>query len=310
MKNLNELAFFKNVVDYQGFTSASRATGIDKTRLSRSISALEKRIGVKLLQRTTRKVVLTEAGKVFYDKCKTVMAEADIAYNSISTLQKEPSGLVRLACPVILAQSYLTGILPYYLNRFPKVSLYIEANDSPVDLIGERFDIVLRADPIVEESGELVARKLDIARRIMVASPSYLENHARLETLADLINHDVICHIMDIQANKVFWELVGKNDEHQKVGLLPRMTSNDLRVQLSSCLNGVGIGLFPENIVNGLIAEKKLVQVLSEYSAEKHILHMVYPRPVGMLPSIRSLIDFLQEHLHDKINDIDLHWYC
>lgn len=306
MNNLNELAFFKYVVDYQGYSSASRATGIEKTRLSRSITALEKRIGVKLLQRTTRKIVLTEAGKLFYEKCKVVIAEADTAYNSISILQKEPSGMVRIACPVILAQSYLAEILPGYLARYPKVSIHVEATDRSVDLIAESFDVVLRADPVVEESGDLVARKLDIAQRIMVASPHYLAQHAKLETLNDLVNHDIICHLMDIQDTKAMWELVGKNNDYQRVDLLPRMTSNDLRVHLNACLRSVGIGLFPQKIVNQLIVKGQLVHVLPEYSAKRHIIHMVYPRPVGMLPSIRSLIDYLQEHLHDNINDLDI----
>src|SRR5437764_7815577 len=155
MEDLNDIYFFAAVVQYGGFSAAARTIGVEKTRLSRRIAALEKRLGVRLLQRTTRAVALTEAGRRFFERCLATVEGAQAAYDSVAELRKEPAGLVRLSCPVLLTQRCLAHALPEYMTAHPQVSVYVEATDRTVNVIEDRFDIAIRARPAI---GDLAGR--------------------------------------------------------------------------------------------------------------------------------------------------------
>src|SRR6202040_1579201 len=147
MEDLNDIYFFASVVQYGGFSAAARTTGVEKTRLSRRIAALEKRLDVRLLQRTTRALALTEAGQRFFERCVATVEGAQAAYDSVAELRREPAGLVRLGSPVLLTQRCLPGL--YEVN--PKVSVFVEATDRTVNVIEERFDIAIRAKSEIED---------------------------------------------------------------------------------------------------------------------------------------------------------------
>jgi DNA-binding transcriptional LysR family regulator len=166
MEDLNDLYFFASVVQYGGFSAAARTIGVEKTRLSRRIAALEKRLGVRLLQRTTRALALTEAGQRFYDRCLATVEGAQAAFDSVAELRREPAGLVRLSSPVLLTQRCLAHALPGYMAKHPKVSLFVEPTDRTVNVIEERFDIVIRAKPVIEDVAGLVAKTLGSSQRV------------------------------------------------------------------------------------------------------------------------------------------------
>jgi DNA-binding transcriptional LysR family regulator len=170
MEDLNDLYFFASVVQYGGFSAAARTIGVEKTRLSRRIAALEKRLGVRLLQRTTRALALTEAGQRFYDRCLATVEGAQAAYDSVAELRREPAGLVRLSSPVLLTQRCLAHALPAYMTAHPKVSVFVEPTDRTVNVIEERFDIAIRAKPVIEDVAGLVAKTLGNSQRVMVAA--------------------------------------------------------------------------------------------------------------------------------------------
>src|SRR5882724_4050015 len=174
MEDLNDIYFFASVVQYGGFSAAARRTGVEKTRLSRRIAALEKRLGVRLLQRTTRALALTEAGQRFFERCVSTVEGAQAAYDSVAELRREPVGLVRLSSPVLLAQKCLAPALPGYMKAHPKVSVYIEATDRTVNVIEERFDIAIRAKPVIEDVAGLVAKTLGNSQRVLAVSPPFL----------------------------------------------------------------------------------------------------------------------------------------
>ena len=159
MDDLNDIYFFASVVQYGGFSAAARTIGVEKTRLSRRIAALEKRLGVRLLQRTTRALALTEAGRRFFERCVATVEGAQAAYDSVAELRREPAGLVRLSSPVLLTQRCLAHALPGYMTMHPKVSVFVEATDRTGNLVEERFDIAIRAQPVVEDVAELVAKR-------------------------------------------------------------------------------------------------------------------------------------------------------
>src|SRR5215831_5131534 len=177
MEDLNDIYFFASVVEYGGFSAAARATGIEKSRLSRRITALETRLGVRLLQRTTRALELTEAGQRFFERCVATVEGAQAAYDSVADLRREPAGLVRLSSPVLLTQRCLAHVLPGYMTVHPNVSVFVEATDRTVNVIEERFDVAIRAKPVIEDVAGLVAKTLGHSQRVLVGSPAFLDHY-------------------------------------------------------------------------------------------------------------------------------------
>lgn len=297
MDDFNDLYFFAAVVQHNGFSAAARATGVEKTRLSRRVAELEQRVGVRLLQRSTRRLALTEAGERFYARCAAAVEEAGAAYDSLAELQKEPAGMVRLSCPVVMAQSYLAPLLPEYLEQHPKVKVFLEATDRSVNLIEERFDLALRTLPQADGEAGLVARTLGNARRIMVASPAFLASHGRPNEPHELANFPVMSQIVDQQEGTAHWALASTAGDVARIKLNPRLVTSDLRVQFEAARQGIGIALMPELIVAEALRTRLLERVLPAWSAPPHVIHLIYPPPRGMLPSVRSLIDYLVNHL-------------
>lgn len=297
MKDLNDMYYFVLVVKHGGFSAAARATGMEKTLFSRHVAYLEKRLGARLLHRTTRQVSLTEAGQHFYTLSVAVVDGAHAAYESVEHMQREPVGLVRLSCPQVMAQSYLSPLLPAYMEMYPKVRLELSAIDREVDLIEERFDVALRARPDIEETAGLVARSLWTARQILVASPRYLDRVGRPATLHDLAKLETLSRPGDILDGVGRWQLRGSSGEEVLLNHRPCLVSDDLRMQLEAAINGLGIALLPEPITNASVQAGALEVVSPQWSGPHHNVHLLYPKPRGMLPSVRSLIDFLGTHL-------------
>jgi DNA-binding transcriptional LysR family regulator len=297
MEDLNDLYFFASVVQYGGFSAAARTIGVEKTRLSRRIAALEKRLGVRLLQRTTRALALTEAGQRFYDRCLATVEGAQAAFDSVAELRREPAGLVRLSSPVLLTQRCLAHALPGYMAKHPKVSVFVEPTDRTVNVIEERFDIVIRAKPVIEDVAGLVAKTLGNSQRVMVVSRNFLDQYDRPETPADLPKFNTAASTDDIFDGGARWTLTNLDNRTQQIELKPRLVTSDLRVRLQAAVRGIGIALLPEQVVASPLREGLVERVLPEWSGAKNILHLVYPTPRGMLPSVRSLIDYLLIHV-------------
>lgn len=297
MEDLNDLYFFASVVQYGGFSAAARTIGVEKTRLSRRLAALEKRLGVRLLQRTTRALALTEAGQRFYDRCLATVEGAQAAFDSVAELRREPAGLVRLSSPVLLTQRCLAHALPGYMAKHPKVSVFVEPTDRTVNVIEERFDIVIRAKPVIEDVAGLVAKTLGNSHRVMVVSRSFLDQYGRPETPADLPKFNTVASTDDIFDGGARWTLTNLDNRTQQIELKPRLVTSDLRVRLQAAVRGIGIALLPEQVVVSPLREGLVERVLPEWSGAKNILHLVYPTPRGMLPSVRSLIDYLLIHV-------------
>lgn len=301
MKDLNDMYYFVLVVKHGGFSAAARATGIEKTLLSRHVAYLEKRLGARLLHRTTRHVSLTEAGQHFYTLSVAVVDGAHAAYESVEHMQREPVGLVRLSCPQVMAQSYLSPLLPAYMQMYPKVRLELNAIDREVDLFEERFDVALRARPNIEETAGLVARTLWTAKQILVASPGYLDRIGRPANLYELGKLETISRPGDIQDGVGRWLLRSQDAEEALLNHRPCLVSDDLRMQLEAAINGLGVALLPEPITNASVLGGVLEVVIPQWSGPDHNVHLLYPTPRGMLPSVRSLIDFLSTHLPTSI---------
>jgi DNA-binding transcriptional LysR family regulator len=240
MEDLNDLYFFASVVQYGGFSAAARTIGVEKTRLSRRIAALEKRLGVRLLQRTTRALSLTEAGQRFYDRCLATVEGAQAAFDSVAELRREPAGLVRLSSPVLLTQRCLAHALPGYMARHPKVSVFVEPTDRTVNVIEERFDIVIRAKPVIEDVAGLVAKTLGSSQRVMVVSRNFLDQYGRPETPVDLPKFNTVASTDDLFDGGARWTLTNLDNRTQQIALKPRLVTSDLRVRLQAAVRGIG----------------------------------------------------------------------
>ena len=293
MEDLNDLYFFASVVQYGGFSAAARTIGIEKTRLSRRIAALEERLGVRLLQRTTRALALTEAGQRFFERCVATVEGAQAAYDSVAELRREPAGLVRISSPVLLTQRCLAQALPGYMTLHPKVSIFVEATDRTVNVIEDRFDIAIRAIPVIEDVAGLVAKTLGNSQRVLVVSPAFLDQYGRPKNPAELPKLDTVASTDDIFDGGARWNLTDSHNRTQHIELEPRLLTSDLRVRLQAAIRGIGIALLPEQVVAAPLKEGLVERVLPDWSGAKNILHLVYPTPRGMLPSVRSLIDYL-----------------
>jgi len=297
MEDLNDIYFFASVVQYGGFSAAARTIGVEKTRLSRRIAALEKRLGVRLLQRTTRALALTEAGQRFFERCVETVEGAQAAYDSVAELRREPAGLVRLSSPVLLTQRCLAHVLPGYMTVHPKVSVFVEATDRTVNVIEERFDIAIRAKPVIEDVAGLVAKTLGNSQRVLVVSPAFLDHYGHPENPADLPKFNTVASTDDIFDGGPRWKLTNLDNRTQNIELKPRLVTSDLRMRLQAAIRCIGIALLPEQVVAAPLKEGLVDRVLPQWSGAKNILHLVYPTPRGMLPSVRSLIDYLLIHV-------------
>lgn len=301
MLDLNDFAFFTAVVDHGGFTAAARVTGVDKARLSRHVAALEERLGVRLLLRSTRSVTLTQAGKSFYEGCLLVMDGARIARESVLEFKKEPSGTIRIGSPVALAQNYLAPILPAYLAAHPKVSVIVEATDRPLHPMEEGFDVVLSVQSKLPDSTSLVAREVGRIRRVLVGCPNMLgcrlENWEAPRLPEDLAALPVIARLTDMHDDMARWTIMAEDGRAHRVDLRPRLVTGDLRIQLQAAMAGVGVALHPEPLVAGPIARGELIRLLPEWYTPEYSVYVIYPTPRGMLPSVRSFIDFVMANM-------------
>ena len=179
------------------------------------------------------------------------------------------------------------------MTMHPKVSVFVEATDRTVNVIEERFDIAIRALPVIEDVAGLVAKTLGHSQRVLVVSPAFLERYGRPEHPANLPKFNTVASSDDIFDNGARWTLTDRGTQTQQVALKPRLVTSDLRTRLQAAIHGIGIALLPEQVVCTPLKEGLIERVLSEWSGANNILHLVYPTPRGMLPSARSLIDYL-----------------
>lgn len=305
MDDFNDLSFFVSVVRHQGFSAAARATGIEKTRLSRRIAALEARLGVRLLHRSTRRIALTEAGQRFYVQCLAAVEGAQAAYESVADLRREPAGTVRLTAPQVMAESYLAPILPSYLAAHPKVDLILESTDREVSLLDERFDLALRPRVQIEETLGMVAQSLGTARRILVASPDYLARNGHPEGPRALSTYDTLCQPEEAVDGQTRWYLRGPEGTSVTLQLTPRFVTNDMRLLQEVVCRGFGVAMLPEPVVASAVRAGTLSQILPDWTGSMHRIYLLYHSPRGMLPSVRSLIDYLMTHLPESFQSMN-----
>jgi DNA-binding transcriptional LysR family regulator len=298
VQDLNDLFYFSIVVEKNGFAAAGRALEIPKSRLSRRIAQLEERLGVRLLQRSTRRFAVTEAGQRFYRHCQAVIAEAQAAEDAVAQLTSEPRGLVRMSCPVSITQNVMASVLPGFAEKYPQVKLLVLSTNRRIDLINENVDVAVRVRFKLDTDADLVVRTFGHSHSLLVASPAYLEKHGRPQQPEDLAKFDTIS-IAELESQS--WELTGPDGRKYQFEHQPRLMCGDFPLVRAATEQGLGIALLPESVVCAPLKDKALEVILPEWSPPQGIVHCVFPSRRGLLPAVRVLIDWLAQTLPEAI---------
>lgn len=282
--DFGDLVVFTRVAREGSFTAAARALGMPKSTVSRRVSSLEERLGARLLQRTTRKLSLTELGRLYLQHGERAVAEMEAAELAVSEQQDKPRGLLRLSAP--LGLSWLGPLVASFLRRHPEVQVEMVCTDRVVDLIEEGFDAAIRAGRLADSS--LIARPLATLRRLAVASPAYLAARGTPREPADLRRHDCIVFGSGRERNR--WTLQGP-ESSVEVEVPSRFTANDLDMVGEAARAGLGIALLQDDRCLADLRQRTLRQVLPRWSAPAVPLQAVHPSSRHVSPKLAAFLD-------------------
>jgi len=292
-RDLNNLYYFARVVDFGSYTGAAEALGLQTSKLSRRVGALEKELGVRLLNRTTRKLSLTEAGKTFHRHCVALIAEAEAAKDAINQTLSSPQGVVRVSCPTGLLQGGVADILGRYLTAHPQVRIALEATNRRVDVVEEGIDIAIRVRLPPFEDSDLAMRSFGLSELILVGSPALVAAHGQPRALADIGRMPTLS--MGTVGTEQSWYFVDADAKPVELIHTPRLGTDDLYTLRLAAIRGVGVACLPALLVTGDLSSGALVRLLPSLSSRSGVVHAVFPSRRGMVPAVRSLLDFLAE---------------
>jgi DNA-binding transcriptional LysR family regulator len=295
MQDLNDMVFFAEVAERGGFAAASRALGIPKSRLSRRVADLEHQLGVQLMQRSTRRLSLTPAGELYLRHCAAMRDAAQTAAEAVAQVQTEPSGTVRLSCPVTLAHSSVGPLLPQFMARYPAVRVEMRVLNRPVDPVEEGVDLALRVRAEIEDSATLVAKTFGASRGLLIATPELLRRQGPIQTPADLSKIDTVT--MSTSEGRTSWRLEGPGGRVTVHTHTPRYVADDLLTVKYAVLQGIGASVLPDYMCRNEVRAGKLVEVLPGWGPARGVVHAVFPARRALVPAVRRLIDFLVDNL-------------
>src|SRR5690554_2520436 len=303
MQDLNDLNYFALVVEHGGFAAAERATGIPKSRLSRRISQLESELGVRLLQRSTRRFAVTDVGQGVYRHATSMLAEAQAAREVVDRLSAEPRGVVRASVPVNIAQQLMPKLLPDFLARYPQVRVQMHISNRRVDLINEGFDLAIRVRSKFDDDGSLIMRSFGQIQELLVASPKYLKGAGRPTEPEDLAEHVTMTMAEDEVRQR--WELQ-RNGETRRMELKPRISGFDFPMLMTLARQSLGITMLPETVCADAVRSGELEVVLPEWRLPQGTAHAVFASRRGLLPAVRVFIDHLAEYMPGLLEQTSL----
>ncbi|MFM5210898.1 LysR family transcriptional regulator [Aeromonas hydrophila] len=282
---LELMGLFATVVEQGSFTGAAELLGMPKSSVSQKISRLESQLGVRLLQRTTRRLSLTPQGEVYVEQCRALLALARSANLAMARLRAAPAGRVRITAPEATGTLLLGRILAEFRALYPEVVLELTLCDEQLDLVGEGYDLALRAAPLKDSS--LICRRIGQVPRHLVAAPAYLAAHGPPQQLSELGRYACLVH-----TSLPVWPL-------QEGGWRPQgaCLSNSLLALRELAINEGGIALLPHHVCEGDLASGRLQKVLPELAVPPNPFYLIYPSREHLAPALRSLMDFVAERL-------------
>lgn len=292
MDHLAGMRLFAEVVESGSFSGAGRRLGLAPSSVSRQINQLEDTLDARLLNRSTRKLSLTEAGRIYIERVRRILQEIDEASSAVSQLEAAPRGTLRINAPVVFGRMHVAPLLPEFMRRFPDVAVDLTLTDHFVDVVEEGADVVIRVGGLADSS--LIARRLAPNRRILCASPAYLEAHGSLVEPSDLARHN--CLIYKPNVGMATWHVRAGN-EVVRVQVSGNFLANNAEALRTAALGGVGIGLLPTWLVGDDVTRGALVRLLPEAEADlvatETAIHAIYPHSRHLSPKVRAFVDFV-----------------
>lgn len=295
MTEVDDFLLFAAVAEHAGFASAGRATGIPKSKLSRRVAGLERRLGVRLIERSTRRFRLTDAGQTLLAHCRNILIEVERARAATAVAAGEPRGLVRMSCPTGMIEE-LAGLIPPFLRKYPLVELHLIASDRPTDLIAERIDVALRVRTNLATDAAFTVKHLGRSKRILVAGPG-LAGGLVEDDFNAVLKLPTLSSSLD--PGPVTWRLQGPDGQVIEHKHEPRMRCEAFAALLAAAAAELGVALSPDHICARDIAQGTLVRVAPGWHAEEGLVHLVFTSSKGLPPAVRALIDHLASAFKD-----------
>lgn len=295
MDRLTEMEAFVQVVDNGGFTEAARKMGLSKSAVSKHVSALEARLAVRLLNRTTRRVSPTEVGLAYYDRARTVLTDASAADDMVTSMQATPKGSLRISAPVSFGINHVSPAVARFLNAYPEVDVHMVLDDRFVELVAEGYDMAIRVG--VLEDSSLRARKLAETSRMLVAAPEYIAANGMPRVLDDLHHHRLL-HYSNLSTGN-FWRMRGASGEERQIRVGGRLTVNNGDSLCKAAELGLGIALLPTFILGDALVTGRLVEIMPDRD-DRIGIYAIYPEGRFAQPKLRAFIDFLAETFRSK----------
>jgi len=289
---LDEISVFIEVVRKRSFVRAAEQLQVSVSAVSRAVAALEARLGVRLLQRTTRSVGLTEAGSAYFSRCETLLAELESAEAEASALGEELRGRLRVSAPSGLGMTHLVPALPEFLARHPKLTVDLDLSNRFVDLVEERYDLAIRTGAL--RDSRLVARRIGSNRRRLAASHDYLRRHGAPRHPRELERH--ACLVLEIGDRPDRWELQ-RRGETAVAGVSGPLRSNNALALRDACARGLGIALLPGFALAEEFAAGRLAQVLPQWATAEQGIYAIYPGYRFIPAKVRALVDYFAARL-------------
>lgn len=283
---------FVYVAEYENFTRAAKELGISTAQVSRQISALEKRLNIKLLYRTTRKVSLTEEGRVFYQHCRGVLDGLDAAEQAVSNLQSKPQGKIKLTAPVTYGEQQLLPIINDFMVQYSNIKVTAFLSNQKIDLIEGGYDLAVRIGKLSDST--MMAKKLSRRTNFVCASPAYLDKHGIPHSLSELSQHNCLLGTRD------YWRFIesGKQgNKERNLRVFGSVQYNSGHSLVDAALKGLGIVQLPDYYVQQYLASDELVSLLDNHREPEESIWAIYPHNRHLSPKIRLLVDYLAERL-------------
>ena len=294
-QRLGSIELFCLTAQHQGFTTAAKAAGLTPAAVSRSVARLESQLGVRLLERTTRTVRLTDAGRRYHEQCRQALGQLAEAERELSGQQQRPSGLVRASLPTPYGHVRILPLVPAFRQRYPDIELELQVANRNVDIVEEGFDLVVRGR--AQPDSQLVARKLEDADLVVVASPAYLRRRKRPRTEHDLAAHPCIQFLLPRSGQPVPWLLRRDGHDFEWPTQGPLRCADDLLATVTLARAGAGVLQTYRFIVEQDLRDGTLVELLPELAGASRPFSLLYPANRHMPLRVRVLIDFLIEKL-------------
>ena len=289
MEDLNAVLVFLKVAELGGFTAAARSLDLPKSTVSLKVNELEKRLKVRLLHRTTRRVSLTEAGQLYYENCLPLLDALQNADDAISSLPGHPRGVLRVTAPVMFVHAFLGSRLPEFSQTYPELRVVLDVTNERKDLVKDGYDLAIRVGELEDSTFRMKRLMMDRSR--LFASPDYLKIHGEPKSIADLKYHILLS--VDQSQNESTWTLHRDQQAVETFRFRPRLLSNDIGSIHQSVLAGLGIGLIPELLFQTQKEERTLVKILPQWSSTPVPINAVYASHKYMPQKIKLFLAFL-----------------